>query len=468
MTSTGNTFTAAEIAEACSGRIAAGPEATTACGVSTDTREIKPGQAFFALVGKRHDGHEFVSQALEGGASLVVVEREQSEWPVDKKASVVVVDDTTTALANLASWHRDRLNGAVVAITGSCGKSTVKNMTAKILGRHGSCTSAPKSFNNAIGVPLTLLSASPEDEYIVLELGANAPGEIDELAALARPDVGIITCIGECHLEGFGDLYGVRDAKAELVRHVSRDGTLILNADDRLCLSTGKGYDGRTVTFGFSREATVRPVAVRQQEDRWVFFALGCQFTLPLPGRYNVRNAAAALAASTELGADPHVAAEALGQFSLPPLRFRRREMAGVTFIEDCYNSNPTAVRAVVDTFTDESVSGRRIIVFGDMLELGEKAARLHQRTGRYLAGEDIQMLIAIGRYGRDVLRGWNKAASASRHAMRFRNAEEAWEPILKELRPGDCVLIKGSRATGLEMIAERIAQHLQQTEVAA
>lgn len=468
MTKQHNTFTAAEIADACSGRVEAGPGDAMACGISTDTRQIEPGQAFFALVGDRHDAHDFVPQALEHGASVVIADRYKEEWPVKGDASVVVVDDTTAALGALASWHRDRLNAVVIAVTGSCGKSTVKNMSAKIVGRHGSCTFAPKSFNNAIGVPLTLLSATMEDDFVVLELGANAPGEIDELAALARPDIGIITCIGECHLEGFGDLYGVRDAKAELTRHVSEDGVLILNADDRLCLSTGKGYGGRIVTFGFSNEASVRPVAVRRREDTWQFHALDCQFSLPLPGRYNVRNAAAALAVGREAGVDPHVAAEALGQFSLPPLRFRRRQMGGVTFIEDCYNSNPTAVRAAVDTFTEESVSGRRVMIFGDMLELGEEASRLHQRTGRYLAGEDIQMLVAIGDHGRDLLRGWNRAASASRQAMRFKTAEEAWESIWKELKPGDCVLIKGSRATGLETITDRIEQHLQQTEVAA
>ena len=468
MGKTPNTFTAAQIADACSGRIEVGPKGAAAGGISTDTRDIEPGQAFFALVGERHDGHKFVPQALEKGASIVIAERINPDWPVSSETSVVIVEDTTTALGDLAFWHRNRLNAKIVAITGSCGKSTVKNMTAEILSRHGQCTSAPKSFNNSIGVPLTLLSATPDDDYVVLELGANAPGEIDALASLARPDIGIITCIGECHLEGFGDIYGVRDAKAELTRHVSEEGTLVLNADDRLCLSTGRGYEGKLVTFGLSEAASVRPVAVRQHGDGWVFYAMGCQFSLPLPGRYNVRNAAAALAASAEVGADPHVTAEALGQFSLPPLRFRRRQMAGVTFIEDCYNSNPTAVRAAVDTFTEEPVSGRRVMIFGDMLELGKEAARLHQRMGRYLAGEDIQMLIAIGEHGQDLLRGWNRAASASRHAMRFETAEDAWRSIWKELRPGDCVLVKGSRGTELETITERIAQHIQQTEVAA
>jgi len=416
-----------------------------------------------ALKGPNHDGHRFVGDALRAGATVVVVERLQPEWRAVGPSAFVVVEDTADALFALAAWHRSRLRGAVVAVTGSCGKSTVKEMIAAILARHGSCSSAPGSFNNRVGVPLSLLAACEEDDYVVLELGANAPGEIEELARCARPRVGVITCIGECHLEGFGSMEGVRDAKAELVAHLPRDGTLVLNADDVLCMSTADGFGGELSTFGFSPRAGVHPVGLIRRDGCWLFRAAQGRFRLPLPGRCNVLNAAAALAASLALGAEPQEAAAALAGFTLPPLRLAKRTIGGVTFVEDCYNSNPTAMRAALEAFMDEPISGRRVVVCGDMLELGEEARELHRRMGRHLARQDVQMLVAVGRFGRDLLEGWNSLASSARQAMRFKDAGAAWLPLWNALRAGDGVLVKGSRAMGLERITEYVRRYVDE-----
>ena len=465
-----NRFTAEQIAHACGGRIARGEGRRGACGICTDTRTMAEGEAFLALAGANHDGHDFVPQALEAGAPIVVVERFVGEWPLAETQSVVVVEDTTSALMRLASWHRGRLQGSVLAVTGSCGKSTVKEMTGAILKQHGSCTVARKSFNNHIGVPLTILSAREDDAYVVLELGASRPGEIEQLASCARPDLGLITCIGECHLEGFGSREGVREAKAELIPHLAPAGVLVLNADDPLCVSLASKFAGKVATFGFGSDAEIRPEGLRRVGNVWTFEAAGSSFRLPVPCRHNVLNAAAAVCLSLCAGATPEAAAQALSGFALPDLRFRTRDLAGVRFIEDCYNSNPTALRAAVDAFVEEQVRGRRVVVSGDMLELGEHGPELHRRLGRYMATQDIQMLVAVGRLGRHLLAGWNELAGASRHAMHFNRADEGWLALWGQLRPGDAVLVKGSRANELERITALIARHLSgaQREAAA
>jgi len=262
----------------------------------------------------------------------------------------------------------------------------------------------------------------------------------------------------------------VRRAKAELVAHLPPGGGLAVNADDRLCLATAEGFQGEVRTFGFSPGAAVRPEGLRRRDEAWEFSAAGCRFRLAVAGRHNVLNAAAAISASLLAGAQAQCASEALWEFQLPPLRYARHHIQGVTFIEDCYNSNPTALRAAIEAFMDEPVAGRRVMVCGDMLELGQRSEELHVSAGRFLAAHDIQMLVAVGRFGRQLLAGWNEVASFSRRAMRFKDAEGAWRALWKELRAGDAVLIKGSRAMELERIVDSVRRFVAdgQEEVAA
>ncbi|MDP6106928.1 MAG: UDP-N-acetylmuramoyl-tripeptide--D-alanyl-D-alanine ligase, partial [Candidatus Brocadiia bacterium] len=367
-------FTAGAIARACGGRLVAGSESKHAAAVRTDSRTVASGQAFVALRGGRHDGHDYVPDAMRARASVLVVERVEGAWggfPGALDVALVQVEDTTRALVDLAAWHRMRLGGTVLAVTGSCGKSTVKTMLAAILGRTGRCAAAQKSFNNRIGMSLTLLNADVEDEFVVLEMGTNHPGEIDELARCARPHVGVITCIGDAHLQGLGDRHGVREAKAELIPHLARDGLLLLNADDRMCMSLAKRFEGEVRTFGISGAADVRPTDVRREAGCVAFEFGGREFRLPFAGQHNVINAAAALGAAKWAGADLDEARGSLAEVSLPSLRQQVRRRENVTFVEDCYNSNPTAMRAAVAAFLEEPVQGRRVVVCGDMLELG-------------------------------------------------------------------------------------------------
>jgi len=460
-------FTAADIAAACGGYPVNGPANMPARNISTDSRRIESGEAFVALHGERHDGHTFVPQALQKGASVAVVERVEPGWNADE-ATLVKVDDTGDALLDLARWHRDRLNATVAAVTGSCGKSTIKNMLSAILSRESSCTAAPSSFNNRVGVPLTLLDADLDDGFVVCEIGANAPGEIDELATCVRPDGAVVSCIGDCHLEGFGSREGVRDAKSEIVPHITEGGTLVLNKDDPLCMTLKDEHDGPVRTFGLSEEAWLTPRGMERRAGSWVFRARGETFHLAAPGRYNVTNAAAAMTLALNVGCSLEAVKEGLAEVSLPPMRYETSEIQGVTVVEDCYNSNPTAARAAVDAFLDQPVAGRRAVVFGDMLELGERAPELHREMGEFLGRRDIQLLVAVGEYGRQVLNGWSSVASSARQAMHFQEPERAWKPVWDKVEAGDGLLLKGSRKVGLERIVNRIREHVCDADTGA
>jgi UDP-N-acetylmuramoyl-tripeptide--D-alanyl-D-alanine ligase len=452
-------FTAEQIADACGGALCRGSGGTRAQGVSTDTRTLRCGEAFFALRGPNHDGHDYLPEAVADGAPILVVDHWSPQDPPAVGASVVEVQDTTEALLALAAWHRRRLSGTLIAVTGSYGKSTVKGMVGAVLGRAGRCTVAPASFNNRIGVARTLLAAGRSDDFVVLEMGTNHPGEVDELARAGRPHVGVITAIGEVHLEGLGSLAGVREAKAELIPWLSPDGALILNADDLYCSPLRDCFAGRVLTFGNVPRADVRPTRVRRSGTGWAFDALDCSFHLTAGARYNVMNAAAALCAALAVGVTPERARQPLAAFRPPALRYEVRTIGGIRFVLDCYNSNPPAMRAALRSFLAEDAPGRKVVVCGDMLELGAEAPALHRQVGRELADAPIDAVVGVGKLSRHAIEGWHSRALPPRWALWFADAEEACEPLGQRLRPGDAVLLKGSRAMRLETIADRMAE---------
>jgi len=449
---------AREIANACRGRIVSGDPCAVAGGVQSDSRALRPGNAFFALRGERFDGHRFICHAVVMGARVIVVDNMPGALYPPHDVAVVRVDDTERALLALAAWHRTRLHARVVGITGSYGKTTVKDMLGAILSRRAPCTIAPRSYNNRIGVALTLLAASPRDEFVVLELGTNAPGEIDELARAARPHIGVITAIAPVHTEGLGSLEGVRDAKAELIPHLPDDGLLVLNADQRLCAWLGNRFKGQVLTFGKTEDASACVTRVNATLDGCSFETLGNRFALRTGARYNAFNAAAALCVARELGVRPQEARAALAAMELPALRYQVRELDDVRFVLDCYNSNPQALRTAVENFVGQPANGMKVIVCGDMLELGPQSARIHRELGRELAESGLDMLVAVGPMAAHMLAGWDSAAHATRAALHFGTTEAAWKPLQRMLQAGDSVLVKGSLRMKLETIVERIA----------
>jgi UDP-N-acetylmuramoyl-tripeptide--D-alanyl-D-alanine ligase len=424
-----------------------------------------PSQVFIALKGERHDGHQFIPEAISTGSPIIVADHSDKSWPLSPQTALIQVRDTTQALIDLATWHRRRLTGKVIAVTGSCGKSSVKTMTASILRQFGPCTMAEKSYNNHIGVPLTLLQASPDDKTVVLELGTNHHGEIDRLGAITRPDIGVITCIKKCHLAGLGDKNGVKEAKAELISHIREGGTFVLNADDPLCMSLAPRFDGEVLTFGIDSPADVRCSNVKTVGCGQFFKAANMEFHIPVSGKHNVLNAAAAICIAKTLGASRQNMLLGLSHLRLPHLRSEIRTIGGVRYLLDCYNSNPAAMRAATEAFLEMPSEGNRIVVCGDMLELGDESHSLHVETGRMLAEKPLTTLIAVGQHGASVIEGWKEKATPQQKAFHVPEPDKAWMFVAELSKPGDSVLIKGSRKLELEQIPEAIAEYLNVNE---
>jgi len=425
-----------------------------ATGVSTDSRGVRAGEIFFALTGRRCDGHDFVRDALARGAAAAVVSRSVSVDPADRER-VIRVADTLRALGDSARAYRRAWRGVVVAVTGSNGKTTTREMIHHILRDSVPCKRSPKSFNTDVGVPLTLFLADAEDKALIVEMGTNAPGEIAHLTDVAEPDMGLVTNVGESHLEGLGSLDGVAHEKGGLLEALPSSGTAFLNADDPLCGFLRMRANCAVETFGLGRESDIRGMDVKPTARGHDFTVSGdARASLRVPGLHNVRNALGALAVARRLGIPLRDAAERLADFRLPDLRCQVERIRGVTVVADCYNANPVSMRAALETFRAMATVGRRAAVFGDMLELGDKSVRFHEVLGSQAAG-NVDALWAVGRYADSVVES-ARAQGLKGPARAATELGEIADEILDYLRPGDALLVKGSRGMRLEELVER------------
>ena len=451
-------FTLDELIQASGGELFSGPRAIELAGVSIDSRTLRPGEAFVAIRGHRLDGHAFCAAALAGGARALVVADRGAVSPTPDVA-VVLVKDTTRALQRLAGFHRARFQLPVVAVTGSNGKTTTKDLAAAVLSVRFRVLKSEGSLNNQWGVPLTLLRLSSEHQALVLELGMNAPREIATLAALARPSVGVLTNIGPVHLEFLGSLEGVQKAKGELVEAIGPEGTVVLNADDPLVLALAKEARGRVVTFGLEGSAHVGARGVVTKESGGIAFTLvigvsSAPVLLPLAGRHNVSNALAAAAVGSLFGLAPREIADGLARVRPAIHRLTWIEAGGVRILDDCYNANPRSVAAALQTLT-ESTGGRAIAVLGDMLELGDAAEAAHREVGRLAARLGVDGLYGFGPLSRHTVAG---ARAAGLHAAHTASDLEALvKEMRREVRLGDRILVKGSRGMRMERLVERL-----------
>ncbi len=447
-----------EIRTAIHGRWIARGAAAVIDAVTTDTRTARPGELFVAIRGERFDGHTFLSQAADAGCAGAIVRLDGEPRPeVTSRFSggVITVPETTAALGNLARYHRSLVPATVVAVTGSNGKTTVKRMIHRILSGRLSGSCSPKSFNNAIGLPLTLLDVSGGDDYVVCEIGSSRPGEVAALGGIARPDIAVITSVGETHLEGLGDLALVAAEKASILQRLSADGLAVVWADSELLDKAVLAYDRRVVRFGESDSADLRLTAYevcdrrrrRAQLNDRVWIDLG------VPGKHNAVNALAAIAVAQRMGFSREEAALALSGFEGVEMRLEWIDCGEVTVLNDAYNANPSSVLAGAEVLS-ETEGDRRIVIAGDMHELGEEAEMLHVRTGRQIAERGVDLLIAVGPLGRYIAKG---AADAGAAVEAFDSVDAADRELAALLRGGDVVLIKGSRAMGLERLVESV-----------
>jgi UDP-N-acetylmuramoyl-tripeptide--D-alanyl-D-alanine ligase len=456
------TLSLAELVRGTQGALVGGHPTAVVRGVSIDSRTCAPGDAFFAIQGHHRDGHAFVADARARGAGAAVVSRAPADLALPGDFPVVLVDDTTAALQRLAAFHRDRLALPVVAITGSMGKTTTKELSALVLARRYRVLKAAGSFNNQWGLPLTLLALEPAHEAAVLELGMNAFGEIAALARLARPSLGVVTAIAPAHLQGVGSLEGVQKAKGELVLAIPPDGIVVLNADDPLVLGLARAARGRILTYGQAASADVRLGAVTVASDGLAFTLTAgdarVDVRLPLAGRHNAWNATAAAAVGTALGVPLDEAAAALAGAAPVKGRLHWREAGGVRILDDTYNANPVSLRAALDALAARP-GGRAWVVFGDMLELGPGSDDAHVEAGRWIAGAGAAGLATAGAGARRTAAAAQAAGCPDVAALE--TPEAAAAHVAARVAPGDRVLIKGSRGMRMERGAEALVRQL-------
>ena len=465
-------LSAKTLAEACGGAVVRGPQDVVLERVCTDSRQVQPGDLFVALKGPRFDGHDFIRDALARGARGVLVERARvGSLPDDGSYAAVAVEDTLAALQRLAGWYRGRLRGWVVAVTGSVGKTTTKEMVAAVLAQAGPTVKAPASFNNEVGVPLAVLMAEPDTHALVLEIGMRGPGQIRHLAGLARPTVGIVTNVGESHVGLLGSVEAIARAKAELVESLPAGGVAVLNADDeRVRAMASMAPAGvRVMTFGVrSPDCDVRAENVAGGGLSGTTFELvhegrrvACR--LGVPGRHMVANAAAAAAAALACGLDLETVAAGLARFAPAAMRMEvMRTVDSIVILNDAYNASPASMRAALETLervcSEERL--RAVAVLGDMLELGELSAEAHRRIGEEAARRGVDLLIAVGEMADEMAAGAREAAAGAEMAiMRVPTAEQAAAAALRHVRSGDAVLVKASRAVGLEAVVRALVE---------
>lgn len=439
-------------------------------GYSIDSRTLQAGDLFFAIAGPRVDGHEFIGAAVRRGAAAVVVARGAGgAW--HEAPAAIRVADTTRALQDLGAHVRRRRGLRVVGITGSAGKTTAKEMTAAILATRFRTFRSEGNLNNTYGLPLTLLRMADDSEAAVLEMGMSSKGEIARLTEIADPDVGVILNILRVHLEHFGSLEGIAAAKGELFAGMRQDAVAIYNADDPRATKLGRAFRGRSIGYGLTTkgcEITADTIATVGLEGTRFVLRRGEEripVRLALLGRHQVYNALAAAASGYACGLAGDAIAHGLAEVRPAPMRgVLHRRPDGVEILDDSYNSNPTAMERAIDLLKEAKPRGRRILATGDMLELGTYEGRAHAKVGQLAARAGFDMLVAVGPRSRD-------AADAARHARgtpaggaagaievrHFETADDAAAFLAPAVRPGDLVLVKGSRGMKMEILVQAL-----------
>ncbi len=457
-------LSAERIAQVCAGRLLHGSADTRAHRAEIDSRRVGAGSVFFAIVGPNDDGHRYLDAAVAAGATVLVVSRWSGALAeLVGDAAVILVQDTTSALQQLGAHVRAVVDPLVVAITGSVGKTTTKELTYGLL--RGSCPThvAPGNLNNQWGLPLALLGLQPEHRWMVAELGMSHAGEIALLARLARPRVGVITKIAPVHMENFTSVEEVARAKEELALALPDDGALIVNADDPRTAAIGdrQRHRLRVVTFGRGA-ADVRAVGVRARDRGWSLTLVTPDGREPvqlvLPGTHSLDNFLAAAAVAHVLAIPPEQVAQRARALRLPRMRGQIHDTpAGVTVLDDSYNASPAAMISALEALATLPDTGRLVFVGGDMRELGSWSEEAHREVGLHAAQLGYALVVTVGVLARDIAHGARAGGLPEAATLSFSTADEAAEAVPDLLRPGDRVLVKGSRAVRMERVTEAL-----------
>jgi len=450
--------------------------ATPISGLSTDSRSVARGQVFLALRGEQFDGHAFLGQAIERGTAMLVVQTPPTGLTSPPPGlHVLLVDDTLKALTRLATAYRRSLKAThFIAVTGSSGKTTTKQMLLSVLGQRFRVSGSRKSFNNHIGVPLTVLGARSRDQYVMCEVGTNHPGEIAALTSIVEPDIGIITSVGHVHLQGLGSIEGVANEKAALLDGLAPAGWSAVCIDEP-AIRPHLARVARGITFGFAPHADLR-INQCAVDDKGTTFSLSdrSRWSIPLHGRHHASNACAAIAVGRRCGLNEAHIQAGLALIEPPEMRFVREQLGAVTLFDDSYNANPDSMAASIDTFRQLGpAAARRVAVLGDMLELGSHSQAAHQTLARRLnepaqpGARSIDVVALVGSEMRAAAVEL-RSAGRGRRVEHFETPDEqAIDAIVKLIRDGDRVLIKGSRAMRLERVVQALRERFLPTPAA-
>lgn len=460
-------ITAGDLIPAMQGEWISGPKNAALNGLSTDSRNVAQDQLFLALKGEKYDGHDFIAQAVDQGAAGAVMEKGyRPEIPAGKRPALMAVPDTLRALGDLGNWWRQKHPIPLVAITGSVGKTTTKEMAACILERSAPTLRNEGNLNNLIGLPLTLLLLQDTHQRALLEMGMNRPGEIARLTEIANPDIGLITNVGKAHLEGLGSVEAVARAKAEMLEKISKNARVILNGDDSLLMKEASRFKRNIITFGLGSEHPIHAKKISSLGEKGIAFELQCfgrsrDVELNVPGVQNVLNALAASAIAICLDEPLAGIAEGLNRFKGMKGRFTVSHLSkDITLVDDTYNANPSSLRAAMDTVRVLATDAGRVIVgLGEMLELGDETVAAHLEAGHMVAELGPSCFMAMGKHARQMIEGAVSKGFPSDKAVLINNHKDMVRKIEDVMRPGNIILLKGSRKMQLEKVAEGLME---------
>ena len=427
-------------------------------GVSTDSRSIKAGDCFFAIAGENFDGHDYICDAFTKGVVCAVISK---DIDAEKSAGkcLLKVEDTIKALGDLAREYRRQAGYKVVAITGSAGKTTTRQIIYHVLSRHFRVYQSPGSFNNHIGLPLTLLGAGSDNQIIIAELGSNHPGEISYLTRIAEPDIAVVTNVHPAHLEGFGDLQTIIQEKSSISEGLRPGGILVINADFEKLLDACRAKGLRFITFGKSDGCDYQAGNISPDGPAGRFTIDGTEIYLPLAGPGNVENALAAWAVCSELGLTIDDFAQAIETLSPVSMRTELLQIGTLTVLSDCYNANPASMTNALDILANLDPTGQRRMVFicGDMAELGRQTERLHTELGTSIAQAGVRLLLAVGKFAKIAAEAAQASAEYDLKIKCFKDTVSAYNNLHEFIKDYDIILVKGSRVAKLEMLVEKL-----------
>jgi UDP-N-acetylmuramoyl-tripeptide--D-alanyl-D-alanine ligase len=446
---------------ACAGKLVKGELQTSIQRIGTDSRAAQTGDLFIALPGEKFDGHGFLHEVADKGVTAVMIEKKSAELP---KCAVITVDNTRRALGRIAANYRNDFSPAVIAVGGSNGKTTTKELLASVLRQKLNTLSSEASFNNDIGVPLTLLRLEKNHEVIINEVGTNHPGELAPLVKMVKPKYGVITSIGREHLEFFGDVAGVAEEEGWLAELLPADGKLFINGDSEWTRSIRRRAQATVVQVGFTETNDWHVRSVRLDKNGSTFRIEAPQpdfsgeYRINLLGRHQITNALFAIALGAELGLSRAEIERGLAECQPPKMRMQLWEFNGVRVLDDAYNANTDSMIAALQTLHDLPYKGRRVAVLGDMAELGAQADAAHEEVGRRAAELGVAQIFAVGKMASVIARGARKAGL--HRVFEFLDVDSAATAVKSFVKAGDVVLLKASRSSRLERVAERLQKN--------